>query len=141
MLIRDASATDAAAIAVLISELAQSIGESSTLSVDFINRYLAEGDNILLAEADSQVVGMLSYSTRLDLYHAAPTALIEELIVTADHRGQGIGNALMEVLLKRLHEQGCAEVSVTTMPDNADAIRFYQSHGLTDEALYLEKHF
>jgi ribosomal protein S18 acetylase RimI-like enzyme len=67
--------------------------------------------------------------------------LIEELVVSANWRGHGIGSALMNALLRHLRKQGCAEVSVTTMPDNAGAIRFYQSHGLTDEALYLEKHF
>ncbi len=34
-----------------------------------------------------------------------------------------------------------AEVSVTTMPDNQGAIRFYKRHGLVDEAVFLEKHF
>jgi ribosomal protein S18 acetylase RimI-like enzyme len=36
---------------------------------------------------------------------------------------------------------GCAEVSVSTLSDNEDAQRFYRSHGLVDEAVFLEKHF
>ena len=68
-------------------------------------------------------------------------ALIEELVVAASWSGQGVGGALLDELLKRLEQQGCAEVSVTTMPDNAGAIRFYKSHGLTGEAVYLEKRF
>jgi len=35
---------------------------------------------------------------------------------------------------------GCAEVSVSTMPDNVDALQFYKAHGLVDEAILLEKH-
>jgi ribosomal protein S18 acetylase RimI-like enzyme len=35
----------------------------------------------------------------------------------------------------------CAEVSVSTMPSNSKAIEFYKAHGMTDEAVLLEKHF
>jgi ribosomal protein S18 acetylase RimI-like enzyme len=85
--------------------------------------------------------GVLTYSVRPDLYHAAPTGLIEELVVRQSMRGQGVGGALLDELFSRLTALGCAEVSVTTMPDNAAAIEFYKAHGLTDEALFLEKHF
>ena len=64
-----------------------------------------------------------------------------DLVIAASHRGRGVGGALLEALLARLEKDGCAEVSVTTMPDNEGALRFYRSHGLTDEAVYLEKHF
>jgi ribosomal protein S18 acetylase RimI-like enzyme len=77
---------------------------------------------------------------RPNLYHAANSALIEELVVRESARGRGVGGALMSELLRRLSAQGCAEVSVTTMPDNDGAIRFYRSHGLVDEAVFLEKH-
>jgi ribosomal protein S18 acetylase RimI-like enzyme len=55
-------------------------------------------------------------------------------------RGRGVGGALMNELLRRLPFQGCAEVSVTTMPGNVRAQRFYRSHGLVDQAVFLEKH-
>jgi len=41
-------------------------------------------------------------------------------------RGRGVGGALMNELLRRLPFQGCAEVSVTTMPDNVRAQRIIQ---------------
>jgi ribosomal protein S18 acetylase RimI-like enzyme len=141
MIIRSATPIDAPVIVALISELAQSGGESSPITIEFTCQYLASGGKILLAEVEQQVVGLLSYSTRLDLYHAGTTALIEELVVAEAWRGQGVGGALLDELLKRLEQEGCVEVSVTTMPDNAGAMRFYKSHGLTDEAVYLEKHF
>ena len=141
MLIREATSADVSIIVALISELAQSSGEASPLTLDFTSQYLASGGKILLAEMEQQVVGLLSYSTRLDLYHAGNTALIEELVVSASWRGHGIGGALLDALLTQLEQQSCVEVSVTTMPDNAAAIRFYRAHGLTDEAVFLEKHF
>ena len=140
-ILRDATPDDAPAITDLIQELAQSMGETSPITRDFVRRYLAfPGSNILLAVEHGQIAGLLSYSIRPNLYHSGDTALIEELIVRSGWRGQGVGGMLLEALLARLKESDCVEVSVTTLPDNQGAIRFYRTHGLMDEALYLEKH-
>ncbi len=126
----------------LIAELAASGGERSTLTAAYVQEYLlSPSSHVLLAESDGQAVGLLSFSIRPDLYHAADTALIEELVVQDSFRGQGIGGMLLDELLRRLEALGCAEVSVTTMPDNQGALRFYRAHGLTDEAVFLERHF
>ena len=139
--VRPATSTDAPAIVELIGELARNYGETSPITQEFAREYLAfPGNSILLAEEEGRVAGLLSYSLRPNLYHAANSALIEELVVRASARGRGVGSALMSELLRRLPSQGCAEVSVTTMPDNDGAIRFYRSHGLVDEAVFLEKH-
>jgi ribosomal protein S18 acetylase RimI-like enzyme len=141
MRVRDAVLADGEAVVELIRELAEGEGESSPLDRGFVARYLESPiSRILLAEEQGQVVGLLSYSIRPDLYHAGHTALIEELVVAAGRRGQGIGSALMAELLERAARQGWAEVSVSTMPDNAGAQRFYRRHGLGEEAVFLEKH-
>jgi len=139
--VRQAAPTDAPAIVELIGELARTLGGTSPITQDYVGEYIAfPGSSILLAQEDGRVAGLLSYSLRPNLYHAANSALIEELVVRESARGRGVGSALMSELLRRLPSQGCAEVSVTTMPDNERAIRFYRSHGLVDEAVFLEKH-
>jgi ribosomal protein S18 acetylase RimI-like enzyme len=62
------------------------------------------------------------------------------LVVRGPARNQGIGSALMSEFLKRMAALGCAEVSVATLIENVGAQRFYRSHGLTDDAVLLEKH-
>lgn len=94
-----------------------------------------------MAEQHGGVIGLLSYSLRPDLYHAGEACLIEELVVEASQRGQGVGSALLTELLLRIAAAGCVEVALAVMPDNAPAIKLYHEHGLTDEALFLEKHF
>jgi hypothetical protein len=74
------------------------------------------------------------------LYHAAPVCLIEELAVDEAMRGRGVGRALVTELLARLATTEC-EVSVAVMPDNTRALQFYKAQGLTEEAVFLEKHF
>ena len=121
--------------------MATFLAEKSAITSDYAQIYLSFPDRgILLAEQAGDVIGLLSYSIRPDLYHAAPTALIEELVVSAAARGQGVGSALLQAAEEALHEAGCVEISVSVMPGNQHAIRFYRAHGLTDEAVYLEKH-
>ncbi|MBN1438983.1 MAG: GNAT family N-acetyltransferase [Anaerolineales bacterium] len=140
--IREATPADAPDIVALVRETSQEDNEHTPLTEAYVGEYLAAPDSgILLAEADGQTAGLLSYSIRPGLFHAAPSCLIELLVVRKPLRGRGAGGALLKKMLARAAALGCAEVSVSTMPDNAGAIRFYRRHGLTEEAVFLEKHF
>ncbi len=139
--IRKATLEDTACILNLIAEHAAAGGETSPLTSSYISQYLeSPASEILLAEADGEIVGLLSWSVRPDLYHAADCCFIEELIVTQHQRDQGLGRALMAELFARLGDRECAEVSLAVMQDNLGAIRFYRSLGLSEEALLLETH-
>ena len=140
--LRAATTEDTDAIIRLVRDHAAIVGEQNPITASYVAAYLAfEHNSILLAESDGRIIGLMSYSIRPDLQHAANVCLIEELIVASEWRRQGVGRALMTRLFDRLNSFQCAEVSVAVMPDNSSAIRFYQSQGLTDEALFLEKHF
>jgi ribosomal protein S18 acetylase RimI-like enzyme len=139
--IHEAGPGDAAAIPRLIHELAATYGEVSPLTEAYAREYLAApGCHVLLAERTGQIAGLLSYSLRPNLYHAGPTALVEELVVAETARGSGVGSALLKHLLAHLAAGGCTEVSVSTMSENEGAKRFYRAHGLVDESVLLEKH-
>jgi ribosomal protein S18 acetylase RimI-like enzyme len=136
--IRTAAPSDAARIVQLIRQM----GADSEITEDYVQYYLSGSErSVLLACREGRVAGLLSYSLRADLYHAGRSALIEELVVDEEHRGQGIGGALLEALLKRLEGTGCKELCLAVMPDNEAAVRFYKRHGLVEEALFLERHF
>ncbi len=103
IVIREARPTDAAAIVRLIHELAQTAGENSPIAEAYVEKYFASPlGTILLAEKQHEVIGLLSYSLRPDLYHAGNTCLIEELVVREAARGHGVGGALLTDLLSRL---------------------------------------
>jgi ribosomal protein S18 acetylase RimI-like enzyme len=142
MLIREARPVDSNQIVRLIQELATNMEETSPITVSYVCQSLnCLGFGILLAEEAGQVVGLLSYSIRPSLFHAANSGLIEDLVVDKASRGQSVGSALLEEFMSQMQARGCAEVSVTTMPDNIGALRFYKAHGLVDESVFLEKHF
>jgi ribosomal protein S18 acetylase RimI-like enzyme len=139
--LREAGGDDALVIADLIRELARSQEEESPVTETFVADYPAvPGNGILLAERNGEILGLISYSIRSNLYHAANACLIEELIVRQQARGTGIGRMLVEDVMQRALAGRCAEISVSTMPDNSRAIEFYRKLGFTDEALFLEKH-
>jgi len=138
---RSATVQDAGISAELIRELARAEGETSPVTPEFVRDYLAHpGSHILLAEEDGQVVGLLSYSAHPDLFHAGLCGEIEALVVREEARGKGVGQTLVEQVMAIAEEQGWAEVSVSTMPDNTGALHFYRKMGFGDEAVLLERH-
>ncbi len=140
--IRKAQAEDADSVASLIQELAQGIHERSPITPEYVRQYLTSTvSRIFLAVDGDEVLGMLSYSISDNLYHASPACLIEELVVRSTARDRGVGSALVEAVLEEARNLHCAEISVSTMPDNEGAIRFYRRHGFTEEAVFLEHHF
>lgn len=141
ILIREAGLEDASDILQLISEHAVSSNERSPLSAEYVAHYLASPvSTLLVAEAGKQVIGLLSFSLRPDLYHAGDACLIEELIVTENAREQWVGKALMVGLFSYLAGSRVVEIVAALIPDNTRAIRFFHSHGLCQEALLLERH-
>jgi GNAT superfamily N-acetyltransferase len=49
----------------------------------------------------------------------------ELVTINAEPAGQGIGTALLEALIERLQNLGCARLWLTTTNDNLSALRFY----------------
>lgn len=82
--IRHAEPADAAAIVRLIQELAESLGEQSPNTHGYAQIHLSFPDRgLLLEENAGAVIGLLSNAIRPDLDHTAPSALIEELMVSS----------------------------------------------------------
>ena len=138
ILIRRACDADAEQIVRLVRQL----GDDSDIDETYVHYYLSGRDrDVLLAEQQCHVLGLLSYSVRADLYHVGNSVLIEELVVEQEHRGEGLGSALMKAFLELLPALDCKEVCLAVMPGNEGAIRFYKRYGLVEEALFLERHF
>jgi GNAT superfamily N-acetyltransferase len=56
-------------------------------------------------------------------------AELETLSVLPDHRGAGVGAALIEAVWSRLEEIGIEDMAITTTKTNVDAHRFYERQG------------
>ena len=58
-------------------------------------------------------------------------AELETLAVLPDHRGRGIGSALVQRMHEELRRIGVGHFVVSVVASNADAVRFYERLGLT----------
>ncbi len=64
----------------------------------------------LLAEVHGDVVGMALFFHSYSTFHANPGVWLEDLFVVPEHRGHGIGRALLAQLSALAVERGCARV-------------------------------
>lgn len=67
--------------------------------------------------------------------------MIEDVVVSQDHRGKGIGRKLMELLLKRAEECQLNDVLLFSGHHRTPAISLYKSLGFTlkNSGLYVKK--
>lgn len=140
--IKKAAEADADKLVPLITVLAGENGETTSLTPGYARRYLAaSGQGALLVLAEGEPVGLLSYSLRPGLYHAASSLVIEDLVILPAFRRRGLAKRLVAEAVALARANGCAEISVSTGLDNQRAQRLYRSAGLVDESLLLEMHF
>lgn len=85
---------------------------------------------LVVATAGADVVGTLQLSFLPGLARrGALRAQVEAVRVHADHRGRGLGTALLGWAVDEARRRGCALVQLTTDKSRADAHRFYERLG------------
>lgn len=99
-----------------------------------IERWLGgPGSTLLVAEQEGDVVGLAVLVTRPPpaFAGAIPHKVIEleNIVVRADLRGQGIGRHLLDAALGWSREQEASHVGVAVHAFNRDARRFYEAFG------------
>jgi ribosomal protein S18 acetylase RimI-like enzyme len=66
-------------------------------------------------------------------------AEIESLSVLPEHRGEGIGAALMDALEREFEALGVGDVIVGALPGNERAVELYRRRGFRPTWLYLSR--
>ena len=85
---------------------------------------------LVVAGDGTDVVGTLQLSVIPGLSRqGALRAQVEAVRVRADHRGRGLGAALVGWAVAEARRRGCALVQLTTDKSRADAHRFYERLG------------
>ena len=92
---------------------------------------LADRDRgfILVALNDKRPVGVAYVSFTWTLEHGGKSAWLEELYVVPDQRDRGIGRAMLQGVLQRARENGCAAVDLEVDTQHARAERLYAREG------------
>ncbi|MEP6751397.1 MAG: GNAT family N-acetyltransferase [Candidatus Dormiibacterota bacterium] len=132
--IRAAEPSDVPAIAHLIRELAkfEKLENEVVLTEELLRaglfglRPYAEA---VIAEEGSQPIGFALFFHTFSTFLARPGLYLEDLFVLADHRGRGVGRALLAHLAHLAVERECGRLEWAVLSWNQEAIRFYERLG------------
>ena len=142
--LRPAELDDVGAIVALIRELAEFEQLTHLLQVTpeklrphlfglkpVAEAFVAELPATAVAEGEPRVVAFALFFTNFSTFLAQPGLYLEDLYVKPQHRGAGIGEALLTRLGKLAVERGYGRFEWTVLDWNANAIRFYERMGAT----------
>ena len=84
---------------------------------------------ILIARQAGKAVGMVSLLYTVSTALGGRVALMEDMVVTPDTRGQGVGAQLLAHAIALAKANGCLRITLLTDAVNEAAQRFYQRQG------------
>jgi len=137
--IRKASKKDTEEILKLLYQLQRPKPKTSSENTTFrklIDQYLdGKGKKIIVAEQDSEIVGVASMMllprlnrTKLELY-------IPEMVVSESRRWTGMGKLLMESCVKIAEKEKCFRIRLESGNQRKNAHLFYKGIGFEQSAL------
>jgi GNAT superfamily N-acetyltransferase len=96
-----------------------------------LTRRLA-GDDMFALLIGRPAVGFALVSLRPNAWYEGPVALLDELYVAQDRRGQRVGTALLAATEDAARARGAELLEINIDGDDIDARRFYERHGYTN---------
>jgi len=85
--------------------------------------------HVLVARAGKRLVGYALYFYTYSSFLAKPTLYLEDIFVSAQARGTGVGEALFESCLREARGYGCGRMEWQVLEWNKPAMRFYKKLG------------
>ena len=132
--LRPAVPADVDALVGLIHELARYEREPDAVEVDgpmLADALFCESPVVFATVADDggAVVGMAVYFRNFSTWTGRVGIYLEDLYVRPDHRGRGVGRALLVHLARTACDRGYGRVDWSVLDWNESAIGFYESIG------------
>ena len=134
MLVREARKTDVSAIAILIREFAEfeklthrcEVTEDDLHEAIFGKKSFVQA---LVAMAGDRYAGYALYFPIFKSFRGERSIFLEDLYVTPDLRGNGLGFVMLREVAKYAKERGFARMDWQTLKWNESAINFYKNLG------------
>ena len=132
--LRPAEVHDVPVIAELIRGLAtfERLEDVVTMTEELLTRGLFGARpyaEAVLAEEDGRPVGFALFFHNFSTFLGRPGMYLEDLFVLPDHRGRGIGRALLAYLAQLAVERECGRLEWVVLDWNREAIGFYERLG------------
>jgi len=134
--LRPATPADLPAIVSLIRELAdfEHLTHLVVVTPESLQPHLFGPKPVaeaMVGEIDGRVVAFALFFTNFSTFLGQPGLYLEDLYVQPQHRGKGLGKALLQHLGALAVQRGCGRFEWSVLDWNENAIRFYQSMGAT----------
>ena len=84
---------------------------------------------ILVARDDEKILGMINLLFTESTALGSKVANLEDMVVLAKSRGEGIGSKLMDYAISVAKKEGCKRITLLTDIENTKAQSFYQKKG------------
>ncbi len=140
--IRPAARGDVGAVAAAVERLLVELGGRRPPRAELEAEIEAVLDDpevgaLVVAEADSEIVGVLSASWQRALHVPGRYATIQDLWVHPDWRSRAVGAALVDELVALCGKQGVARIEVGLPRESFDAIRATEAFYVSNEFEHL----
>ncbi|GJL90538.1 GNAT family N-acetyltransferase [Hyphococcus sp.] len=137
IIIREAAPDDAEAIREMIAALACETGrpDVEVLSVEEVRQH-GFGPHpdfrALIVECEGSPVGLAVYFSEFSTWRGRRGVYIQDIYVTPDQQGAGVGRRLINAVLIRARNDGAVYLRLAADRSNAAAIRFYRRIGFRE---------
>ena len=84
--------------------------------------------NIFVAKNNEKIIGMVILLYTVSTALGERVALLEDMVVSPNERGLGIGSMLLDHAVKYATEEGCKRITLLTDKTNIGAQKFYKQH-------------
>jgi GNAT superfamily N-acetyltransferase len=132
--IRRAQAVDATAINELYKEL-NSLSSTSVLPERIAAIAASDHTYLFVCDDDGDIIATALVCLCQDvMFNHQPFAVLENVVVSADYKREGIGKSLMDYIEDFCLQQNCSKIMLQTSSENRDARDFYSAMGYDPDA-------
>jgi ribosomal protein S18 acetylase RimI-like enzyme len=103
-----------------------------------VERLMPRDDTEYLLGGDPPA-GIVQLRYRYGVWWDAEDCNVEDVFVSAEARGSGLGRALVSAAIDRARERGCRRMELDTGEDNAAAQGLYRSLGFRSHGVFLRR--
>ena len=135
------NASDAKALVFLLDAYAQDpMGGGEALNPENAARLCTDmariaGAASFMAWLEAKPVGLINCFEGYSTFKAKPLLNVHDIAVLSGHRGQGIGQALLQAAEKLARTRGCCKLTLEVLSGNAQALSSYKRFGFAQYEL------
>ena len=130
-MIRNADTQDTSFVYACLCNLEDCTLDRKVFEAGYIQQLADASLSMHVLEHEKQPCGYMSIRTLYHLHHCARIAVIEELYICRNARGNGWGRAMMDYAVRFAQAQGCVQLELSSSCARKGAHDFYKRVGMS----------